>query len=254
MSKFLVKLKYNGSNYVGWQVQKNGMSVQQRVQQAIESLYGHHSSVTGCSRTDSGVHANGYCFCFDLPKELEPVRVVAALNYALPQDMGVFDCEVVPDDFHPRYDAVAKEYVYKLYDGRSRNPFLENLAYHYNGTLDVQLMNLAAQQFVGEHDFRSFMASGSTIEDTVRTIFYCNAYRMDDHVEIRICGDGFLYKMVRIIVGTILSVNERKINVEDISDIIKAKDRTKSGKTAPPHGLYLNKVFYDVKEVSEYVK
>lgn len=254
MSKLLVKLKYNGSNYVGWQVQKNGVSVQQCVQDSIERLYGSRFAVTGCSRTDSGVHANEYCFCFDPQYEIDPYRVVAALNYALPLDMGVYDCTAVSDDFHPRYSALAKEYIYKIYDGRGRNPFYEGLAYHYIGNINVELINNAAQQFVGKHDFRSFMANGSKIEDTVRTIYYCNVKRVDDYVEVKICGDGFLYKMVRIIVGTLLAVNDGKIDTSAIHDIILALDRSMAGKTAPPHGLYLNRVFYDKKEVEQFGK
>ncbi|MBP3481194.1 MAG: tRNA pseudouridine(38-40) synthase TruA [Clostridia bacterium] len=249
MSKLLVKLKYNGSAYVGWQVQKNGKSVQSCVQDAVEKLYGVRADVTGCSRTDSGVHANGYCFCFTPPYEVEPFKAVAALNFALPDDMGVYDCIKVPDDFHPRYSAVAKEYIYKIYGGRPRNPFLNGLAYHYIGELDTDAMNDAAKEFVGRHDFRSFMANGSKITDTFRTVYYCSVMKADDCVQIRICADGFLYKMVRIIVGTLLAVNEQKIDKNQISYIISARDRSAAGKTAPPQGLYLNRVFYDIKEV-----
>ena len=249
MKKLLVKLKYNGTNYVGWQVQKNGLSVQETVQNAIEKVYGQRADVTGCSRTDSGVHANGYCFCFELSKQVDPFRVPLALNSALPEDMSAVSCRQVEDDFHPRYNALAKEYVYKIYDGRCRNPFLQGLAYHYIGKLDVELMNNAASQFIGTYDFCSFMAKGSKIIDTVRTIYLCEVVSKDDYVEVRICGNGFLYKMVRIIVGTLLAVNEGKISIEDIKKIIDAKDRAKAGKTAPPIGLYLNKVFYDEQEV-----
>ncbi len=255
MAKLLVKIRYNGNNYVGWQVQKNGLSVQTCVQDAIEKIYGKRFDVTGCSRTDSGVHANGYCFCFSLPYDIEPYKVMSALDFSLPQDMGVVDCITVPDDFHPRYSAVAKEYIYKIYGGYTRNPFLNGLAYHYIGRLDAELINSAAFEFVGKHDFRSFMANGSKIKDTVRTVYYCDARNMDDYIQIRICADGFLYKMVRIIVGTLLAVNEQKIDKSKISDIISVKDRNKAGKTAPPQGLYLNKVFYDIKEVeNEYAR
>lgn len=249
MSKLLVKLKYNGTNYVGWQVQKNGLSVQECVQDAIEKLYGVRTDVTGCSRTDSGVHANGYCFCFKPPYPVEPYKAVAALNFALPDDMGVCGCMSVPDDFHPRYNAVAKEYIYKIYDGRPRNPFLCGLAYHYIGKLDTGLMNAAAREFVGKHDFKSFMANGSKIRDTVRTVYYCDVSDKDEYIQVRICADGFLYKMVRIIVGTLIAVSEQKIDKNQISYIISARDRSAAGKTASPSGLYLNKVFYDLKEV-----
>ena len=216
MSRLLVKLKYNGSNYVGWQVQKNGLSVQECVQNAIEKVYGKRVDVTGCSRTDSGVHANGYCFCFEPPVKVDPFRVPLSLNSALPLDVSAFECIKVDDSFHPRYSALAKEYIYKLYDGRCRNPFYEGLAYHYIGNLNVQLMDAAAKMLVGENDFKSFMATGSKIEDTVRTIYYCDVTRKDDCVEVHICGDGFLYKMVRIVVGSLIALSEGKIRTSDI--------------------------------------
>lgn len=253
MSRLLVKLKYIGTNYVGWQVQKNGLSVQQCIQDSIEKLYGKRLDVTGCSRTDSGVHANGYCFCFSPPENVTPYRALAALNFALPDDMGVFECTEVTDDFHPRYDAVAKEYIYKIYDGRAKNPFLKDLAYHYIGTIDVDTVNTAAAEFIGTYDFRAFMANGSKIIDTVRTIYYCNFTDKGDYKELRICGNGFLYNMVRIIVGTLIAVNENKIKPDDIKKIIGSQDRSLAGRTAPPQGLYLNRVFYDEKEVAEIV-
>ncbi len=253
MKRLLVTLKYRGTDYVGWQVQQNGKSVQSAVQDAIEKLYGVRVDVTGCSRTDSGVHANGYRFCFTPPCSTTPFRVIAALNHVLPEDMGVSDCVEVEDDFHPRYSAVAKEYVYKLYGGRARNPFLNGLAWHYTGEPDVEAMNTAARHFIGTHDFCSFMAKGSKIIDTTRTIYDCRVEQTDDYVKISICGDGFLYKMVRIIVGTLIGVSEGKFSPADIDKIIAAKDRNAAGRTAPSEGLYLNRVFYDLKEVEGHV-
>lgn len=249
MDKLLVKLKFNGSDFVGWQAQQNGLSVQQCINLAIEKIFGAHADVTGCSRTDSKVHANEYCMCFTPPKPIEPRRVAGALNFALPKSIAAFDVSLVNDDFHPRYSAVAKEYVYKLYDQRERNPFLEGLAYQYYKKLDTELLNKAAQHFVGKKDFRAFMAQGSKISDTVREIYYCNVKREGQTVNITVCANGFLYKMVRIIVGTLIAVNDNRILPEQIDEIILSKDRSKAGKTAPPYGLYLNRVFYDIKEV-----
>ncbi len=253
MKRLLVTLKYRGTNYVGWQVQQNGTSVQTAVQDAIEKLYGTRVDVTGCSRTDSGVHANGYRFCFTPPCETTPFKVIASLNHVLPDDMGVCDCIEVDEEFHPRYSAVAKEYVYKLYGGRARDPFLNGLAWHYRGEPDVELMNSAAKHFIGKYDFCSFMAKGSKIIDTTRTVFDCRAEQKKGYVQISICGDGFLYKMVRIIVGTLIAVSEGKFTPSDIDKIIAAKSRDAAGRTAPSEGLYLNRVFYDLKEVSEHV-
>lgn len=246
--KLLVTLKFIGTNYVGWQVQKNGVSVQARVQDAIEQICGERVDVTGCSRTDSGVHANGYRFCFTPPRALTPFRALAALNAALPQDMGATAVEEVPDGFHPRYNAAAKEYIYKMYGGRARDPFLEGFAWHCVKPLDAPLMDKAAQSFVGTHDFRSFMANGSKIEDAVRTVYYCRVIERDGHTELVVCADGFLYNMVRIIVGTLRSVSDGRIDKDSVPAIISAKDRNAAGRTAPPHGLYLNRVFYDIKE------
>lgn len=251
MQRLLVTLKYIGTNYVGWQVQQNGLSVQSAVQDAVERIYGQRVDITGCSRTDSGVHANGYRFCFSPPRDTSPYRALAALNFALPSDMGVVDCTEVPDDFHPRYSAVAKEYVYKLYDGRCRDPFLNGLAWHYVGTLDVEKMNEASEYIVGTHDFCSFMAKGSKIIDTTRTVHYCRVSRKDDLVTLTVCGDGFLYKMVRIIVGTLVAVSEGRISPSSVGRIIAAKDRSLAGRTAPPDGLYLNRVFYSNEEVTD---
>lgn len=254
MQRFVVTLKYIGTNYVGWQVQQNGVSVQSAVQDAIEKLYGERVDVTGCSRTDSGVHANGYCFCFTPPRDTDPYRALAALDFALPEDMGVVDCAVVDNDFHPRYSAVAKEYVYRIYDGRPRDPFLKGLAWHYIGRLDDKKMDEAASRIVGTHDFCSFMAKGSKIIDTTRTVFACRVKRDGNCVEMTVCGDGFLYKMVRIIVGTLVAVSEGRISPDDVDGIIAAKDRSRAGKTAPPEGLYLNRVFYDKEEVNRHVR
>lgn len=251
MQRLLVTLKYIGTNYVGWQVQQNGLSVQSAVQDAVERLYGQRVDITGCSRTDSGVHANGYRFCFSPPRETSPYRALAALNFALPPDMGVVDCIAVPADFHPRYSAVAKEYVYKLYDGRCRDPFLNGLAWHYVGTLDDEKMNEAAGHIVGTHDFCSFMAKGSKIIDTTRTVHYCRVKRDGNLVTLTVCGDGFLYKMVRIIVGTLVAVSEGRMTPADVGAVITAKDRALAGRTAPPEGLYLNRVFYSNEEVTD---
>lgn len=246
--KLLVTLKYIGTGYVGWQVQKNGISVQTRVQDAVERICGARVDVTGCSRTDSGVHANGYRFCFTPPRPLSPYRALAALNAALPPDMGVTDVREVDDGFHPRYCAAAKEYIYKLYGGRARDPFLDGLAWHCVRPLDAALMDEAAQNFAGTHDFRSFMSQGSKITDTVRRVYYCRVREREGYTEVRICADGFLYNMVRIIVGTLVAVSEGKIDKNGITDIISAKDRSAAGRTAPACGLYLNRVFYDEKE------
>lgn len=248
MKRFLLRLRFVGTDFVGWQVQQNGYSLQTCMQDALEKIFGERLDVTGCSRTDSGVHANDYCMCFSVDTDRACDRISFGLNSVLPDSVQVWRCEEVAEDFHPRYHVTAKEYLYRMYDGRAGDPFLRGLAYHYHGTLDEKKMQKAADAFVGRHDFASLMAGGSKIVDTTREIYWCDIKRIGHEVQLRVCGDGFLYHMVRIIVGTLLFVNEGRFSPEDIPEILAKKDRSAAGKTAPAHGLYLNRVFYEPLE------
>ncbi|MBQ8892981.1 MAG: tRNA pseudouridine(38-40) synthase TruA [Clostridia bacterium] len=247
--KLLLKIRYNGAAFVGWQVQKNGKAVQEQMQDAIEAIYGTRVGVTGCSRTDSGVHAMEYCLCFDPPRAMEMKRIPFALNSVLPDSISVLSCQEVPADFHPRYHAVAKEYIYRFYDGFAPDPFKNGLAFHERKGLDAGLMDRAAKHFLGTHDFKAFMSTGSKIEDTVRTIYYSKVERVGNDVTFRVVGDGFLYNMVRIMAGTLLFVSMGRIPEEALPAIIEQGDRAACGKTMPAYGLYLNKVYYDREEV-----
>ncbi len=247
--KLLLKIRYNGSGFVGWQVQKNGKSVQEQMQDAIEEIYGERVGVTGCSRTDSGVHAMEYCLCFDPPRVMELKRIPFALNSVLPEDISVLGCQYVDADFHPRYSAVAKEYIYRFYDSPYPDPFKKGMAFHERKGLDAERMNNAAKFFLGTHDFKAFMSTGSKIQDTVRTIHYSGVERIGDEVIFRVVGDGFLYNMVRIMAGTLLFVSMGRIQAKDLPTIIQKGERSGCGKTMPPYGLYLNKVYYDPEEV-----
>ena len=247
--RILLKIRYNGASFVGWQVQKNGRSVQETMQDALEKIYGSRPNVTGCSRTDSGVHALEYCLCYDQPKEIELRRILPALNSVLPESISVRSCHGVEDTFHPRYHAVGKEYIYRFYDGYAPDPFKDGFAYHEKQVLNVEQMNEAAKHFVGTHDFAAFMSVGSKIEDTVRTIYYAEVFREGEEIIFKVAGNGFLYNMVRIMAGTLLFVALGRINADDMPEIIEQKDRSACGKTMPAYGLYLNRVFYDRKEV-----
>ena len=247
--KLLLKIRYNGVGYVGWQVQKNGKSVQEQMQDAVEEIFGQRVGVTGCSRTDSGVHALEYCLCFDPPRGMEMKRIPFALNSVLPEDISVLSCEEVSADFHPRYSAVAKEYLYRFYDGFAPDPFKRGFAFHEHKGLNAELMDRAAKAFLGTHDFKAFMSAGSKIEDTVRTIHYSKVERLGNDVTFRVVGDGFLYNMVRIMAGTLLFVSMGRIQIDELPAIIESGERSACGKTMPPYGLYLNKVYYDEKEV-----
>ncbi len=227
-------------------MQKNARTVQATVQDAIFALYGVRYDVVGCSRTDAGVHARDYklTFCPEAKESLTPDRLVAALNAHLPKDIAVKAVRRVPDTFHVRHDVYEKEYEYLVKNTAVRDPFSNGFAYFYPHPIDAGELNEAAAAFLGTHDFAAFMASGSKIVDTVRTVRSVSVCRAGDSVIFRIAADGFLYNMVRIFVGTMLDVTRGKIRKEEISDIILSKDRARAGATVPPDGLYLNRVTF----------
>ncbi len=242
--KYLLTISYDGRNYCGYQKQKNGISVQERLTEAAEALFGKGSKITGCSRTDSGVHAVAFKATLESENaRICPEKLPFALNSHLPDDISVRDAVSCDIEFHPRYDVKEKEYRYIISDTATADPFLAGRAYHYPRRLDAVLMNEAAAGFVGRHDFRAFMASGSKITDTVREIYSCNVTRDGDTVTVSVRGNGFLYNMVRIIVGTLIAVSDKKLIPSDIPKIIESKERKQAGATAPACGLYL----YDVK-------
>lgn len=240
----LLRLAYLGTAYHGFQVQPNAITIQQCLQDAVESVFGERYNVTGCSRTDSGVHANEFYCTVDVNTQIPNDKIPYALNANLPNDISIFECFDIDESFHPRYNVLYKEYMYLIWNSRQRNPFEHNRSYHYPRLLDVDLMNCAAESFVGKHDFAGFMSAGSDVTDTVRNIRYYNVTKENEHVIIKVAADGFLYNMVRILVGTLIYVSEGKIKTDEINDIIQAKNRSRAGITVPPHGLYLNKVVY----------
>ncbi|MDO4363834.1 MAG: tRNA pseudouridine(38-40) synthase TruA [Clostridia bacterium] len=244
MRRLLVTIRYDGSAYHGYQVQSNALTVQEVFQNAVQKVFGERLDVKGCSRTDSGVHANMYCISFDTDMNISNESVVLALNTYLPEDVAAYDCREVGIDFHPRYNCKSKEYLYKIYNGKYRNPFYAKYALWYRWNIDAEYLNNEAQAFVGKYDYSGFCSIKSDVEDTVREIYSCNVWREGDFVYFKVCGDGFLYNMVRIMVGTLLFVSEGKIKSGELKNIILSKDRKKAGKTAPPQGLYLNNVSY----------
>ncbi len=244
MRNLLMTIQYDGSAYHGWQVQSNALTVQEVFQNAVEKVFRSRLDIKGCSRTDSGVHANMYCVSLKTDMNIDCLGALRAMNTALPPDIAVIDCREVPSDFHPRYSCKSKEYVYKIYNGSIRNPFLQKYAFHYRYALDAELMDREAQAFLGKHDFSGFCSARSDIEDTVRFVKNVSVKREGDMVLFTVEADGFLYNMVRIMVGTLLFVNEGKIKPGELKDVIESKDRSRAGKTAPPQGLYLNRVNY----------
>lgn len=254
MVHWLLTLQYDGSRYHGWQVQPNGITVQQVMQDAVERLTGVRSGITGCSRTDAGVHAEMFCCGLHTDSRIPPEKVPAALNAHLPRDVAVTGCRLVSPAFHPRYDALGKRYVYRIWNHPARSPFWEGRAYHYGRRLDDGVMNAAAADLVGQHDFAAFCASGSSVEDTVRSVRSCSVTRQGELVEIRVEADGFLYNMVRIMVGTLLDIESGRIARGAIPAILQSRDRAQAGTTAPACGLYLEQVFYDTEQDRDYDK
>lgn len=251
--KLFLKISFLGTHYCGYQVQNNAVTVQQMLNEASEKLFSFPCDVVGCSRTDSGVHANE--FCLTVSKKGEPLlehsipieKIPTAYNSLLPDDISVFEAAMVDDDFHPRYGVKYKEYTYKIWNGKVKNPFLCDRAFRcpfYISDEAVRKMNDAAKGFVGKHDFTSFMAKGSKITDAIRTVYYADVFKDGDMIVFRVAADGFLYNMVRIMVGTLIDVARQNILSENIPNIINSRDRAFAGATAPAHGLYLNKVSY----------
>lgn len=247
MKNLLFKIKYDGSSFHGWQIQPNGITVQQCLSEAFESIFGQKVNINGCSRTDAGVHANEFCFNvkIDTPMPLE--RIITAINSKLPPSAAVYACREVKEDFHARFDCKGKEYIYRVLNTPYPDPFLRDRAYHYKYPLDEKMLDREAKAFIGTHDFGSFCASGSSVKTTVRTVYDFSVRRENDEVIFSVSGDGFLYNMVRIAVGTLIDISRGKIERGSIPQIIESKDRNMAGVTAPPCGLYLNKVFYEEK-------
>lgn len=244
MRNLLLTLRYDGSAFHGWQIQPNAVTVQQELCNAFKKLSGKDENIIGCSRTDAGVHALMFCCNVRTECEVSTEKIPDALNFYLPESIAVYGCKEVDFDFHARYNAKGKEYVYLIYNGKFRNPFYENKALFYPYYLDEKMLNNEIKAFVGTHDFSAFCSAGSDVADKVREIFDASVKRNGDLIEIKVSGNGFLYNMVRIIVGTLLDVSRGKIEKNTIASIIDSKSRENAGVTADGCGLYLNKVFY----------
>ncbi len=241
---FALKLSYSGTNYCGWQKQNNVPTIQEEIEKSVSKIFGKNYTVYGCSRTDAGVHAIEYVCMIKEAPSFDAKKLPLALNTYLPDDICVFDAIETPTDFHPRFSAIKKEYIYKVYTSRIRDPFLNQRAYMYKHELDEIQCNNIANEFVGTYDFAAFMASGSTITDTVRTIYSFDVSQQNNLFTFKVCGNGFLYNMVRIMVGTVINSYEGKIKFP-IKNVIESKSRTLAGQTMPPYALYLNKVYYE---------
>ncbi len=244
MQKVCLTLQYDGTRYHGWQVQPNSITVQETLQNAIQAVIGIRASVTGCSRTDAGVHANRFYCTTSCPQNISCEQYIKALNANLPKDIAVLACVCVPREFHPRYSVVGKRYQYRFWNGGVRNPFWEPYALHIRSKLDENSMTKTAHLFEGTHDFSAFCSAGSEVEDKTRTIYRAFVTREGDLLSFTVEGNGFLYNMVRIMAGTLLDVENGKISHADIQKALQTGERDLAGATAPAHGLILDDVWY----------
>ena len=243
MQGYILTISFKGTEYCGWQVQKNARSVQKTLQNACERVFNAECPVTGCSRTDAGVHAKGFVALAGAENTIPEEALPLALNSCLPDDISVLSAEYTEKDFHPRYDASGKEYIYTIYNSQIRDPFTADFCWQVKKHIDEKALFENTRCFVGRHDFRAFMASGSKIEDTVRTVSYFDVKRDGDRIYLSVCADGFLYNMVRIMAGTAVDSVTGSLSMP-INEILLSLDRKNAGITAPAKGLCLNRVFY----------
>lgn len=243
MKRILLTISYDGTSYHGWQVQPNGVTVQQVLQDALTKLLSVRPNLTGCSRTDAGVHAKEFYCHLDCEDKFPENAFLKGLNSLLPNDIAVIGCSRVEDDFHARYDAKGKQYIYSMYLG-AHNPFASRYNLHLEKKPDIRLMDSFCKGIIGTHDFAGFSSSHRTVQNTVRTVTECSVYSKENYIFLQISADGFLYNMVRIIAGTALAVGYGTLKPVCFEEIFESKDRSKAGCTLPPHALILNKVFY----------
>lgn len=232
---------YDGTNYHGWQIQNNGVTIESELNKALSALLGEPIEVIGASRTDSGVHALGNIAVFDTTARMPAEKISYALNQRLPEDIRIQKSEEVAGDWHPRHCDSRKTYEYRIYRGEFAMPVKRLYSYHTYRPLNVEKMQEAAAYLVGEHDFKSFCQTGAQVESTVRTLYTCEVEEQGADLVIRVCGNGFLYNMVRIIAGTLLDVGMEKRSPESMKEVLAACDRSAAGPTAPAHGLMLMK-------------
>lgn len=244
MKRIKLVVSYDGTNYHGWQIQPNVVTVEGVVNEALSRLLKEDIAVIGASRTDAGVHAYGNVAVFDTERRIPAEKIALALNTYLPPDIRIQSSCQVPDDFHPRHCDSIKTYEYHILNSKIPIPTERLYSYHYYWKLDLENMQKAAQYFVGEHDFKSFCSAKTQVLETVRTIYGLDIWREQDMIKLRISGNGFLYNMVRIITGTLLQVGTGYYKPEDIKEMIAKKDRTVAGACAPANGLRLVGIEY----------
>lgn len=249
MENLKLTLCYDGSGYHGWQRQENAMTVQQRVEEVLSRITKTSVTVTGCSRTDAGVHAKEYVCNVHTMTSVPDEKMPYAMNALLPDDISVLSCERVDQKFHARFDTIAKEYQYVLCNQPHIDPFSRNYAWHFPYQLDFDRMERACHDLVGTYDCSVFEATGSDTKGSrVRSIYEAELTKEKNEIRFRIRANGYLYNMVRIMMGTLVSIGNGKLEPDCIPELILKKDRRLAGITAAPQGLFLTKVFYDKGE------
>ncbi len=248
MKRIELTVAYDGTNYHGWQIQKNGISVQEVLTRELCQLLGEEVTLSGASRTDSGVHSCGNLAVFDTDTRIPPEKISYALNERLPEDIVVLDSREVCPQYHPRKCGCRKTYEYRIWNSRFRSPTNRLYTYFVHVPLNVETMRQGAEYLIGEHDFASFCSAGAQVTSTIRTLYQAEITREGDLITIRLVGNGFLYNMVRIIAGTLIQVGMGLYPSEKVKEILEARDRQKAGPTAPARGLTLMEIRIDESE------
>ena len=244
MRNIKLTIEYDGTNYQGWQKQKRGSTIQNTLEEAIRVVTNEEIEVIGSSRTDAGVHAKGFVANFKTNSKIPSEKYREAINHKLPKDIVILNSEEVDEEFHARYNARGKTYSYSILNRDVPSAINRNYLYHVKRKLDIEAMKEACKYFIGTYDFSAFKSSGSSVKTTIRTIFELYIEENNDIIKVYVTGDGFLYNMVRIIVGTLIMVGSNKIKPNEIENIIAEKDREKAGICVPATGLVLEKVYY----------
>ncbi len=245
MRNIKLTIEYDGKDFNGWQKQPNKLNIQGEIERAIKDITGEEVNLIASGRTDAGVHSLGQIANFKTNSNIPIEKIPIALNTKLKRSIRIIDAKEVEESFHSRYNCKKKTYRYIINNSKNGTAIYRNLQYNFSEKLDENKMHEAIQYFVGEHDFKGFKASGTSSKTSIRTIYSGKVEKRGDLIIIEITGNGFLYNMVRIIAGTLIEVGIGKIKPEEISQIIRSKDRTRAGKTLPPQGLYLVNVEYE---------
>jgi len=245
IKNIVMRIRFDGSRYHGWQIQKAETTVAGTLESVLSRVCDHSVKINGCGRTDAGVHAELYCANFRTSSNIPADRLPFAVNSLLPPDIAVQSAILAPDDFDANLSCIKKEYTYRIFNSRIRDPFYSGRAYFYPQALDINAMRRASQYFVGTHDFSAVRSTGTETKTTVRTVFWYEIEEKEPLVELRVCADGFLYNMARAMAGTLLYVSESKILPDELPLLLEQKDRRLTGPTVPPDGLYLTRIWYD---------